>query len=480
MYRLLLYCLIVLLSVSFIFSFFGLMPFTFYSLPLSVSILLISCWVTNTIFAKVFKVPTNLESVYITALILALIITPATNLQGFVFLFWAAVLAVSSKYILNIKGKHIFNPAAFGVTVTAFTINQSASWWVGTRLMLPFVLLVGFLLVKKIQRFSMVVSFLATSLITILGYQFISGTDVWETLTKIFLDTPILFFASIMLTEPLTSPPTRNLQVIYGGFVGFLFAPFIHIGSFYLTPEVSLLLGNLFSYIASPKYRLLLSLKEKKQIGPDMYDFIFDKTIAYIPGQYMEWTLGHKNPDSRGSRRYFTLASSPTEPNLRIGVKFYPNSSSWKKSLLAMNSGDKIVAGYLSGEFNLPKSSNQKLVFIAGGIGITPFRSIVKYLSDTKQTRDITLLYSVKTEDEIVYRDVFDNAKNLGIKTFYVVTDKVGYIDSSIISRDIPDYKERFFYISGPHSMVSSFEQTLKEMGISSGQIKIDFFPGYA
>ncbi len=479
MYRLLLYCLIVLLLVSFVFSFFGLMPFSFYSLPLSVAVLLISCWAVNTFFARILKIPTNLESVYITALILALIITPARSLQDFMFLVWASVIGISSKYILNIKGKHIFNPASFGVTVTAFTINSAASWWVGTRLMMPFVLLAGILLIKKVQRFSMVVSFFLVSLIVILGYQVVNGIDVLETMTKIFLDTPVLFFAFIMLTEPLTSPPTKVLQIAYGGLVGFLFGPFIHIGSLYFTPELSLLVGNLFAYIVSPKYKLILKLKEKKQIGSDMYDFVFDKTINYLPGQYMEWTLGHKNPDSRGSRRYFTLASSPTEENLRIGVKFYPNSSSWKRSLMEMKEGDQIVAGYLSGEFNLPKESNRKLVFIAGGIGITPFRSIVKYLLDTGNRRDIALLYSVKTKSEIVYRDVFDSAKNVGVKTFYVATDEVGYINAAMIANDIPDYKDRFFYISGPHSMVSAFENTLKEMNIPSGQIKIDFFPGY-
>lgn len=479
MYRLLLYCLIFLLFVSWLFSFFGLMPFSFFSLPFSVAVILVSCWVVNTIFARVFKVPTNLESVYITALILALIITPATNIRDFMFLFWASTLGVSSKYILNFKGKHIFNPAALGVVVTAFTINSAASWWVGTGILMPFVLAAGFLIVKKIQRFSLVLSFTAVALATILGYQFTAGLNLVDGLKRVFLDTPIIFFAAIMLTEPLTSPPTKVLQMVYGVLVGLFFAPFIHIGSVYFTPEMSLLIGNIFSYAVSPKYKLLLRLKEKKQIGSDLYDFIFDKTIDFIPGQYMEWTLGHKNPDSRGSRRYLTLASSPTEGNLMIGVKFYPNSSSWKKTLMEMKPGDQIMAGYLAGEFNLPREADKKLVFIAGGIGITPFRSMIKYLLDTGQKRDIVLLYSVKTAAEIAYRGIIEQARGIGVKPVYITTDTMGRVDAGFLTRQVPDLKERHFYISGVHSMVDSFKQTLDSMGIPAANIKEDFFPGY-
>jgi len=194
----------------------------------------------------------------------------------------------------------------------------------------------------------------------------------------------------------------------------------------------------------------------------------------------MEWTLGHKNPDNRGNRRYFTIAASPTEGNLRIGVKFYPNSSSFKKSLMAQSAGSKIFAGELSGEFTLPEDPNQKLCFIAGGIGVTPYRSIIKYLLDTKKKRDIILLYSSKTAQDFVYKDIFKAAfQNLRIKTILLETEKGQFIDEAMIKKQMPDFKDRIFYISGPHSMVDAFQETLKEMDIPGKQIKVDFFPGY-
>jgi len=110
MYRLVLYCLLGLLAVAMVFGFFGILPYNpIYILGSAVFITAI-CLVTNIVFSKVFNAPTNVESVYITALILALIITPLTpvNLsQHILFLFWASVWAMASKYIFAIGKKHI-------------------------------------------------------------------------------------------------------------------------------------------------------------------------------------------------------------------------------------------------------------------------------------------------------------------------------------------------------------------------------------
>lgn len=482
MYRLMLYFLIILVCVALVLSYFGILPFTPLAFLFSASSLTVACWTTNKILAKIFKVPTNLESVYITALILSLIITPTNNINGFPFLAGAAVFAMASKYFLVINRKHIFNPAAFGAITSAIVFSNGASWWVGNIWMMPFVLLGGMLIVKKLQRFSLVLGFFAVSVLIFLGVNIFKDIDLFSFVKGLILDTPLLFFAFVMLTEPQTTPPTKMRQIVYGSLVGLLFVLPVRLGVFIITPEIALLAGNIFSYIVSPKEKLLLKLKEKIQIAPDIYDFIFglDKPVVFSPGQYMEWTLGHSNPDSRGNRRYFTIAASPTEKNLRIGVKFYPNPSSFKKTLLSLTPGSEVIAGQLAGEFTLPKDQSKKLCFIAGGIGVTPYRSIIKYLLDLGQRRDIILLYSNKTETDIVYKDIFNQAMQaLGIKTVYVVTDKMGTINEVTIRQEVPDFKDRIFYLSGPHSMVDVFVDTLKKLGFSQTQIKIDFFPGY-
>jgi ferredoxin-NADP reductase len=116
---------------------------------------------------------------------------------------------------------------------------------------------------------------------------------------------------------------------------------------------------------------------------------------------------------------------------------------------------------------------------------------MLKYLVDLNEKRDIVVIFSNKYAEEIVYKDVLDEAaKVLHIKTIYTLTDvekipqdwtgERGRISAEIINRDIPDWKERYFYLSGPHPMVAGFEKTLDDMGAPSSQIKKDFFPGFA
>lgn len=493
MYRLVLYILIFFVLVASALSLFGLLPFSFLEFVFSVSFLIVVGWVTNTFIAKFLQAPTNIESVYISALILALILTPAPTLHDLSFLFWAAVWTVASKFILAIKKKHIFNPVAFGITLVALTLNHPASWWVGNLYMFPFVFIGGLLIVRKIRRFGLVISFVGTAIAASLLLGLFAGSDIVTLLKEELFYSSLFFFATIMLTEPLTTPPTQNLRLLYGSLVGLLFAPQVHLGSFYSSPEIALLIGNLFAYLVSPKEKLFLKLKQKLQVSPDNWDFIFtlNTKFNHVPGQYMEWTLARSHPDSRGERRYFTLASSPTEGELRLGIKFTEPSSTFKKSLMAMDSNQEIVASQLAGDFVLPKDPNEKLVFVAGGIGITPYRSMIKYLLDTKQKRSIVLLYSNKEASEVLYSDVFDQAKNeLGLKVVLTITDKenvpagwlgrVGRIDEKIIAEEIPDYRERSFYLSGPHSLVTAFEDVLKRMGVARKRIKTDYFPGFA
>jgi ferredoxin-NADP reductase len=156
-----------------------------------------------------------------------------------------------------------------------------------------------------------------------------------------------------------------------------------------------------------------------------------------------------------------------------------------------MRKDEEIVASQVAGDFLLPNSSWQKCVFIAGGIGITPFRSMIKYLLDTRQRRPITLFYTNKTTNDIVYKDIFDRAQQeLGIRTIYAVTDKnnapqnwtgwVGRVTPELIRSTVPDFRNCMFYLSGSRSMVESFKETLRRLNVHSSHIKTDYFAGLA
>jgi ferredoxin-NADP reductase len=310
------------------------------------------------------------------------------------------------------------------------------------------------------------------------------GTVLKETLRS----SPLFFFAFVILTEPLTGPTRRLHRFVFAALVGIFFAPRIHIGFLYFTPELALLIGNLFAYAASPTGRFMLTLERIEQSTIDTYDFMFrpQRKLVFQAGQYLEWTLRLDHPDNRGNRRYFTIASAPTEESVRLGVKFYPASSAFKRALSAMAPGDTIVASQLAGEFILPSNPDTKIAFLAGGIGITPFRSMLRYLLDRNEARPIVVLYGTETVQDIAYRDVLDAAEHeLGIWTVYAVARGAergqypGHIDARLVREAIPDYRERIFYISGPQAMVKALRRVLHTMGVRRSRIKIDLFLGF-
>jgi glycine betaine catabolism B len=154
-----------------------------------------------------------------------------------------------------------------------------------------------------------------------------------------------------------------------------------------------------------------------------------------------------------------------------------------------MKPGDTIYGAQIAGDFTLPKDRNEKLAFIAGGIGVTPFRSMMQEMINSQDDRSVVMLYGNNSVKEIAYADVFDRAeRELGIKTVYAVANGTtldtnmhhGFIDAALIKREVPDYRERTFYISGPRVMVLRFQSVLKELGITRSRIKVDFFPGFA
>jgi len=477
MYRLVLYYLIFLALFAIVLSFFGLVPFSPISIALSSIFLVVICVATNLLLGYFFKAPVNFESSYISALILALIMTPATSVSEYGILFAAGLLSQAGKYILPWKRKHIFNPAAVAVVVTGLALGGYASWWVGTTYMLP-ALLFGILIPKKLRRFEEVFAFFGAAFGIMILLGAFNGNDLVLLIKNALTESPLLFFAFVMFTEPITSPTRRLLQIIYGVVVGSIYSSQLIILGFFVTPEIALLVGNLFAYFVGMKSRLVLKLKTKANIGSNIYEFVFDKPkkFSFIPGQYLEWTLNDRMPDVRGNRRYFTIASSPTEDNIRLGVRIEEKGSSFKQKLADLAAGATIDAGQISGDFVLPADKSQKLVFIAGGIGITPYRAIVKYLTDKQENRDVVLLYINKIEKDEVYKDIFKNGEKIGLKTFYLLER----VDADKVKSLIPDYHDRKFYISGSHAMVEGNKEILNALGVKGSSIVTDYFPGYA
>ena len=495
MYRLVLYYLISLVAAALFLSIVGVVPYGPFAIISTVLVLLVVCIASNALFAKAVRAPTNIESASITALILALIVGPFSFPANLFFLIFVGIFAMASKYLVVLGKIHIFNPAAFSIVAAAVLFGLNSSWWVGDPVMLPFVLVGGFFVLKKVKGFQLAASFLFAYLFFTILATLLKGETLYTFAEKtqfVLFNSGILFFAFIMLVEPVTTPTKKHLRLAYGVLVAFFYPPQLISFGVVILPAAALLLGNLFSYITSARTRLTVKLKYKEKVAQNTFQFAFERveSFTFTPGQFLEFTLPHANADSRGIRRYFSIASSPLEPMLLVAARFPHHSSSFKKNLLNMKEGNKIYAIGPAGDFVLPKNETIPLIFLAGGIGITPFRSMLEYLIAKKVLRNITLFYSNSTVDDIAFRNTLTQAAHvIGLKTIYTLTNidnipldwkgSQGFIDEKMIAKEVLNYKKSLFYISGPVVMVKATQKVLSSLGVLRGNIKTDYFPGY-
>ena len=332
MYRLvLLYCLVLLLAATAL-AMGGLLPFDPAHLVFATAVITLICTVTNWLFARIFDVPANADSTLITALILALILAPVppTDLIGLGALAMASLWAIASKYLLAVYGKHIFNPAAVGVALSALLLDQPGTWWVASPYLLPLVIVGGLLITRKLHRTGTILVLVLSNLATTMAL--VKPAEWQFAATETLLHSPLLFMGFAMLTEPLTSPAARVWRIAYAVLVGVLTAPALKFGDQFVPPELALIAANLLAFLVNPKARLDLTLLRIEEISRDAADFVFssNRKLRFDAGQYLEWTIPSRGHDARGNRRSFTIASAPSENELRLGVKFYPRPSSFK------------------------------------------------------------------------------------------------------------------------------------------------------
>lgn len=471
-YRLALYFLLALIAWALAGSFFDQVPYSWHQILVSGAWLVGICWLANKLISNFFDIPANKESDLITGLILILILTPPKDITDFAALGAVAVAAMASKYIITFNRSHIFNPAATGAFIAGEVFHKFPSWWVGTKFITPVVVIGGLLVLRKMKRFTLALVFMATFVLYLI-YGTTSGGNLHFLWLEI-ISTQALFFAVIMLTEPLTSPTLLKWCLPYAVLVGILYSA----TKLKFSPEEALLAGNLFTFIFSrnQRYQLKFVGKIQEAVGIFSYAFTMPKGFKFQAGQYMEWTIAHNKTDSRGNRRYLTIASSPTEPGLMFTIKHPNPASAFKQRLDKLKPGDTILASHLAGSFTLPKDQSKKVALLAGGIGVTPFRSMVKYLIDSGQQRDVALVYSANSVNEISYRKLFDMATAAGVKATYVTEGK---LDKAKLKSLLPDYNQRRFYVSGPYGFVNAIESALLRLGVGSSEIVTDYFPGY-
>jgi ferredoxin-NADP reductase/nitrite reductase/ring-hydroxylating ferredoxin subunit len=250
---------------------------------------------------------------------------------------------------------------------------------------------------------------------------------------------------------------------------------------------------------ARPLKMELKLLQKQSHGGTDMMSFRFSRSdaqnnLSFRAGQYSVLDLGTKE-DAKGPTRSFTIASSPTEKDA-ILITTRIRDTPFKQKLSRLEEGTPVKITAPAGKFTLPEDHSKSIVFLSGGIGVTPFRSMIKYATDKKLLLKITMFDSNRNQSSILYKDEFDACTrvNKNLRIIYTITEEGekiaspdwegerGYIDKAMLTKYLTndELANSFFYICGPPAMLNAMRQLLsKEMAVPQDKIKIEAFTGY-
>jgi len=201
----------------------------------------------------------------------------------------------------------------------------------------------------------------------------------------------------------------------------------------------------------------------------------------YLAGQYMFITLEVGDAEVT---KHLTISSSPTENFLEITKRL--TGHPFANALLSLKPEDNVKIRGPYGKFVL--GDHKKIGMLSGGIGITPLRSMIKYSIDKALSRSIILIYSNKNENDIAFNGEFQEIQrhNPNLKVINTITEPSRYwngsegrINSEMIKRYLPDYRDRVFYVSGPKKMVNAMLILLNDLELPESQIIKEYFSGF-
>ena len=224
-----------------------------------------------------------------------------------------------------------------------------------------------------------------------------------------------------------------------------------------------------------------LQYRNSAPLVDNIKTFVFTPTEpeTWQAGQFIHLTLAHENQDDRGDERWFTISSAPFEKDVWITTRWFgENSSTFKKTLNKLEPGDIIEVDEPEGNF-IESDVNVEYIFVAGGIGITPIRSILKQLDFEGKPIRAELLYANRDSENIAFKEELEllSDKHEGFNITYYIGDHL--IDESDLRNFGSKTQNPHYYISGPEPMVKAFKATLNSIGIEKSHIKLDYFPGY-
>jgi ferredoxin-NADP reductase len=234
-----------------------------------------------------------------------------------------------------------------------------------------------------------------------------------------------------------------------------------------------------------------LKLKSRNEVAAGTMAFHFEKPpgFTFIAGQAGDFTL--TNPpetDAEGNTRSFTLASAPHEDDLIIATRM--RDTAFKRSLKTIPLGTEITFDGPWGELTLHDDINVPAVFLTGGIGVTPIRSIVLQATHDKRAQKLVLFYSNRKPEDAPFLQELDRTQQTnhsfaliatmtGVEKFASPPSETGHIDKAMLTKFLGNLAKPIYYISGPPKMVSAMQKTLSNAGVKTSNIHAEEFSGY-
>ena len=231
-------------------------------------------------------------------------------------------------------------------------------------------------------------------------------------------------------------------------------------------------------------------IKEKREVARGTLLVIFDvlgAEVDFKPGQYF-WVelLDAPYDDEKGPRRHITVVTSPTERGV-LGFCTRMRDSAFKRSLAELEVGAEVEVEQPKGDFVLPEDTQQQYVFIAGGIGITVFRCMLRYIADTGKPYKVTLVYSNRDRESTAFLDELQEIEQTvpGVRLVVTMTDDPEWegetrrIDAEMLRDHLGELEPFTYLVAGPPAMVEAVAEQLSQAGVPEEQVRPSRFSGY-
>jgi ferredoxin-NADP reductase len=231
------------------------------------------------------------------------------------------------------------------------------------------------------------------------------------------------------------------------------------------------------------------TVAEKREVakGTLFVRFAVEDYPDYRPGAYFWVELPDRGrEDEKGLRRHISLATSPTERGV-VGLATRLRDSAFKRTLAELEVGDEVQVEEPKGSFLLPEDTSEEYVFVAGGIGITVFRSMLRFIADESLPYRVTLVYSNRDRESAAFLDELEEIERRveGLKVILTMTDEPGWtgetrhLDADVLGELVDGLDGKTFLVAGPPAMAEAVSESLLGAGVPEDRVLVDGFTGY-